>query len=347
MLIEHEIFITVGRFGRTWGYQDDWDLVSRGDIEAWEGASKLFSNCVFDFEELMVTINADLTPIVAEIKRARNYARMAKQGAKLDDADFETDRWDGVLGFKVLFDVKSEPREKHFNSVYAKHFIEKYLYDLFFVVNFSSPGGCDFLNLKIISELDGYEYGVELSSYNFEEGYGRFLSGKSLAPRCLPFEKVFIWYEKLNLGVRQLPESNLERGIFALLHACKSNADVSSIVWVFHALEAIYKTKVGSGFNDLIERMSFVLQLNGKEKKYLKGELRRMYDLRSAFVHGGYSIHHPMENEILDARVNDQRMSEIELFQAGFDLVALSLQRFILNDWVGFEVKEEFVGLLS
>lgn len=175
------------------------------------------------------------------------------------------------------------------------------------------------------------------------------LAGNSIfAPRILPLSSVVYWYKKLNMGIRQRAESGVEKAIFSVLHiCCGADADVVWVIWAFHALEAIYGTKVGEGFTNLVERISTLLELDAQGKGMLKKRLREMYDYRSSFVHGGYRVHHPMKNEIMDQSLNEDFTKLLEISQFGFNLVVLSLQALVEKGWYGLKIKEQMSGVLS
>ncbi len=79
----------------------------------------------------------------------------------------------------------------------------------------------------------------------------------------------------------------------------------------------------------------------------LKKRLREMYDYRSSFVHGGYRVHHPMKNEIMDQSLNEEFTKLLEISQFGFNLVVLSLQALVEKGWYGLKIKEQISGVLS
>lgn len=333
--MKYEVVIELGRIGRTWGYDLEWESICKADIEIWKAAERLFSKKSYFHENMEIGISVDIGLIT------KWYEGFYERG--LHKASGYLENWDGKLIFTVEF--LGGDNEKKKNHHYARHFVEKFVYDIFIVMNLSLPGSCEFLNLIFGDGSYSQKDRLLLSSYNFENGYLAFLNGNSIAPKVIPIEKTFSWYESLGLSVKQKSDSNLESAIFALLHICKSNMDVTSVVWMFHALEAIYKARVGENFTNLIHRMVFLFGFDDREEKFLKRELRKIYDLRSSFVHGGYKIYHPMENEQLDSRVSEYRYQEYEACEVGFNLVVLSLQRLIEMEWVGIEPREEILGV--
>jgi len=58
-----------------------------------------------------------------------------------------------------------------------------------------------------------------------------------------------------------------------------------------------------------------------------------MYDYRSSFVHGGLQVIHPMHNEQIDNRIDDQYSKIVELSLYGTRLLLASLQRYIEENW--------------
>jgi hypothetical protein len=55
----------------------------------------------------------------------------------------------------------------------------------------------------------------------------------------------------------------------------------------------------------MIYRIITLLELDEKQSKILRSKLRTLYDIRSAIVHGGFEVSHPMHNEVLDRRIDE------------------------------------------
>jgi hypothetical protein len=61
--------------------------------------------------------------------------------------------------------------------------------------------------------------------------------------------------------------------------------------------------------------------------------MRDLYDLRSAIVHGGYQITHPMHDAGLDKRVMDSFVRETRATDYGYALLISAVQKAIVKGW--------------
>ena len=341
--------VDLGRIGRSWGRDLGWQAISETDCQFWENAHQVLSSYEYQLNGSRYLIRAELHKIyewyIWADKCGRYYDR--PQDFSGEDTSFLNAEADLVLEVEVEYspdDVNNENR-----PVPLKRFAEQYIYDVFFMANIALPGSCEFLNARFInlyhSGENHHHEKMYLSSYNFELSHLDMTSGKKFAPKVLPLEDVVSWYKNLDLGVTQIGDSKAARAIFALLHVCKSEMDITSIIWMFHAFEAIYVTRMGESVTGMVSRMMILLDLPDSEKKQLTKLLRTLYDQRSAFVHGGYRVHHPLNSEQLDPRLSDSRLDTYDLCQIGFNLVVLSFQKLIEKDWFGMEVIEQVQGL--
>jgi hypothetical protein len=114
-----------------------------------------------------------------------------------------------------------------------------------------------------------------------------------------------------------------------------AKADISpmSIIWIFYALEALFDTKVGENFRALLSRAQILLNLETEELGIFRKKLRALYDLRSALVHGGMDVIHPMHNESLDDSVDESIVTLMNVTDFGFQIVLASIQQVIKNGW--------------
>lgn len=231
-----------------------------------------------------------------------------------------------------------------------KLFLENYVYEIFFTLNLSRPGVCDFFNLSLeglenthFEKLDHCKY-ERISNYNLQFAWEN--SYRCLFPTLkeIPIADVIDWYNKIDIGMKQKASKPIEKTLFSFYHICKSEGGLSSIVWVFHALESIYSTKVGEGFSNLINRMSEVLNLDKKQISILKKNLRKLYDMRSSLIHGGYEIYHPMQNDIADRTLLDQYSEIYDNLQFGISVLIASLQALIVRRWYRINVIEQLDG---
>lgn len=344
-MIREEIVIDLGRIGRTNDHDKSNEIFIK-EIELWRNLNERLNSKSYTHDGVSAEVCADWSPVIEELKkqhsREKEFKKLLEEKKEEAWEIYKTDHKYPEIKFLVSIQGKNKVSEYKW---YPKFFVEKYLYDIFFIANLSLPGSCEFLNVRFISEREKEDERYLLSSYNFEEALYNQLDGVRPSPICLPVSSVIDWYDDLDTGIKQKAESPIEKAIFSLLHICKSEINETSVVWIFHALEAIYGTRVGEGFSNLINRLSILLQLDSKEKAKTKKKLRSMYDYRSSIVHGGYQVHHPLRNEVIDKRLNEDLSRTYELFQDGFNLIVLSIQTMIKNGWYGIEVKESLIGV--
>lgn len=345
--VKEKFGLDLGRIGRSWGRDLGWQEINERDCQFWASAHQVLSSYEYNLNGDRYVVSADLHKIyewyVWSDKCGRYYE--CPQDFSGMDNSFLNAEFDLVLEIEVELSSNGEKGR----AVHLKRFAEQYLYDVFFMANISLPGSCEFLNARFInlyrSNEDSYHEKMYLSSYNFELSHLDFIKGKKFSPNTLPIEEVLSWYKSLDLGVTQIGDTKAARAIFALFHVCKSEMDVASIIWMFHAFEAIYVTRFGESVAGMVSRMMMLLDLPVTEQKLLTKTIRKLYDVRSSFVHGGYRVHHPLSSDQLDPRLNDLRMDTYDLCQIGFNLVVLSFQKLIEKKWFGIKVVEQVEGL--
>jgi hypothetical protein len=90
--------------------------------------------------------------------------------------------------------------------------------------------------------------------------------------------------------------------------------------------------------------MRWVSTSDDKQFAILKKRLRELYDLRSAFVHGGLEIGHPIHSEVIDNRLDVQYGPLLNANQFGFSLLLSSIQDTIGRHWVEPRFTETLSG---
>lgn len=338
------VAVRVGRSGRSYE-PEQWERVYKDDIEFWEKATEVIGTWSYTHNNMRVSIECDFSSL-AELHRL-NYRinHAARHDMELARELIESSM-DAIVEFFVKVTLEGEEDLSKYKW-YCSFFAEKYLYDVFFMMNVSRPGVCDFLNMRIDSGVSGFT-DMKISGSFFESSLLHETKKGTIAPITLPLLTVASWYRALNTGFSQKADSGVEKAVFSLLHICCGNdIDIAFVVWVFHALEAIYGTKIGESFTNLNERISTLLELDTHSKGSLKRNLRDMYDCRSSFVHGGYKVPHPMKNEVMDERLNSDYGKLLEILQFGFNLVTMSIQMLIANNWYGITVEEKIKGLAA
>lgn len=345
-----EVKLSIGRITRS-NECDNWRKIDSLDVSIWANAINLLSKRQYSHQGCQAVVTADWSPVYHHIsdhaeRNVEFHELLANKGDltawfKNNESNFSKD-------LTVICTVEFDGRNKLIEHPwYPEFFAERYIYDFFTVMNFSVPGSCDFLNIRVLSDRPlGQENRKELSSFNFEDGLSSSFMGATPKLDILQLKIVYEWYNKLNIGVKQKAETPIEKALFSLLHICKLDGEVTSVIWIFHALESLYSTRVGEGFTNLFNRISMLLELNKKEQSILKKNLRKLYDFRSSIVHGGYEVHHPERSEAIDSRINDDMSSFYKLNQYEFNIVVCSIQQLIKNNWHGIKLDESMSGVM-
>ncbi len=343
------ITFSLSRFTRT-NESPSWEHVDAADLAIWRKAVSLLRYRQYKHLGCEAEVTADwhnaLSHIEAHAEINKLYHKKLTRKEPLDDI------FSGILASEnknnvsIQVTITGENKFKEY-AWYPRFFAEKYIYDFFCIMNLSNPGSCDFLNLRVSSDEKSSDNRLLLSSYNFEEALYEALERQSPYAKEIDIEDVLSWYNGLGLGVKQIAESQIEKALFSVLHFCKLDGDLAAVVWIFHALESIYSTRVGEGFSNLVNRVSLLLKLDDREKKRMRTNLRKLYDHRSSIVHGGYKVHYPMNWTAVDPRIDEDMAKNYELLQFGFNLILASIQALITNGWYGVSVVEELSGLES
>lgn len=247
---------------------------------------------------------------------------------------FEYDEWEKLVrkpSFTILIEAQTA-EESHLDasSNLAKHILEIYLYDLYLTMNISFPGILDLSNVKYFCE--GFE---ETSSIDLDThflNYCRMDLEKMGLPvfQEIPFQLSDIWLGKLAIGVKQIAESRLEQALFSFLNFSSSHqlAPVE-IMWLVNCIETLYKTRIGENFTSSLNRITSFLQIKGENFTVFKKKLRDFYDFRSAFVHGGYSVPHPANNDLFDENYDQNSIDIQNRLLFGLGIVMCTFQRMV------------------
>jgi len=116
------------------------------------------------------------------------------------------------------------------------------------------------------------------------------------------------------------------------------------VIWLFYAFESLLQTKAGENFSSIVRRLCLLLKTNKQQSELLKKKMRTLYDIRSAIVHGGFEVTHPMHNELLDERVDDTFGKLLDATDYGHAILLASIQKTIENGWTFPRIEEMIEG---
>lgn len=311
-----------------------WEITDPAHISAWIAADKTTSRANFETEDgLEYIVDVDLSPVINRLKA--NYEIMSRIYKNENIQDKAQDAQSlSIENILVTFQITHPDRRSGVESI-----IDYYLNDLFLIMNISAPASFSLYRTMIASEAR-FDHSLDLSNYNFDISWLSSFEGKWPTVNFIDFDKTFVWFFKVRGKFSLVPKNKMERVLFSVLHICRGELSPATIVWIFNALETLYDTKPGENFRILIERISLLLSASKDEKANLKKSMRKLYDIRSAFVHGGLDIIHPLHDEAIDKNVDDAYYRLLEAAEFGFQVLLASLQEIIVRGWVAPKFNE-------
>jgi hypothetical protein len=168
----------------------------------------------------------------------------------------------------------------------APAYVELFFHDVFLLLNLASPGS--FSGTVSISGPGLRVRELVFHPYVFASSSGR----------PLPLQSVIAWYDALQLGTRQIANSDEAKALFQLLRLGRAEEDEEqSIVHLAKAVEALH-LPAGA----------------------------RLFALRDDLARGRTPIFHPMHDDALDPRVEDATREWIEIADEAAALVIRTLQ---------------------
>jgi hypothetical protein len=225
------------------------------------------------------------------------------------------------------------------------HHLEQFLYEAFLTMNLAAPGSADFRSPRTAATTKEM-VNLDLSSHLLEHAWVQSLRNGWPKIKPVPLSRTKAWLNSFQIGLRQRADSRMERALFALLHLSRRQVDdPATLIWLAHALEALYGTPKSAIVESLRRRICEVLQVPAERQKAVRKSISRFYDARSAFVHGNFPITHPHENEVLDKAIDQYRAEIIELIDFTSAIVIATIQLHIIKGWKEILFQEKWAGL--
>jgi Apea-like HEPN len=315
---------------------DGWATVEPKFIETWRSAVSLLREREITIGQETYTVSIDLT---AALRRHERY--------------FATMKYIHKGGGKLLVEriVKVKfPRRRSENPIkvttrskkpQSLSVAESAVHDTFLMLNISAPGCCDFYRASLIGEK--IEPNVSLSNNHFESALLVNLRDGWPDLHYLKLDSVLTWFNKVRPSGSQLPTNPMERVLFALLHLSKLDMSPMEVVWLFYAFESLLQTKTGENLSSVVKRLCLLLEADVTQSALVKRKMRDLYNIRSAIVHGGFEITHPMHDEGLDKRVQDSFVRMVNATEYGHAFLLSAIQKTIVNGWK-FPKFDETIG---
>ncbi|MGY3076693.1 hypothetical protein ACVWZZ_003064 [Bradyrhizobium sp. LM6.10] len=322
----------IGSYGRS-TTDEAWEKLDPEHIGVWRSVLSLLSARTTKLQNCTIILETDWKAILHKQEKHYDVMKRLQQGAT-GEAElrsilegFPERSTEIEIAAKILGDNVSEEAAKNL----ATNAIESYLYDFFAILNVSAPGCCDFYRGQLVG--GSFERDIPLSGFYFDIAVLGTLEKDRQAIRALPLVQTVRWYDSVRSGIRQIPQNPMERALFALLHISKLDTDPMIVIWLFYAFESLFQTKAGENFSSLVQRIILLFNLGDAQAKTVRREFRELYNTRSAIVHGGFEIAHPMHNEVLDKAIDDHHLRISEPAEFGLALLLAAIQETIVRGW--------------
>lgn len=339
---QHEFSITVRNPGRQ--QEEEWETIEPREIAFWKAATRKLGTRTYRHNGCIAEVHLDWSPLTRRM--IRNYdLNLPLRTGKTPHADWYA-KMSRPLRLKAKCTISGS---NNLNTYpwYPEFFIDYFLYEVFMIANLALPGSAEFLNFELQSSNATPSERLGLSAFYFSEWMLQSLEGKSPKAIALDLDQTIDWFEKVNPHVTQKAENSTQKALYATYQLCRSDGQIDFVLWLFNALEALLSTKVGENFSGIVRRANALLDLNEKQRSHLQKTMRRLYDLRSAFIHGGYEAPHPLQREPIDPRLNDDYSKMLALSMEGFAILGALLQALIAKKIPIVAFEEQVVAARS
>jgi Apea-like HEPN len=306
---------------------DAWQTIEPAHIDIWRSAITLLGKRIVVCGETSYTVAIDWTPSLKRYERHHSAMKYIENNIemKLDERLMKAKFPRLPSRNTVSVTVSGKDSQGSMNV------IESSIHDIFLMMSIAAPGCCDFYRAYLVGGRRPVH--ISLSNVHFDAALQFCLDNGWPTPRVLDLEKVMSWFETIRQGASQVPQNPMEKVLFALLHISKIDTSPLIAIWLFYAFESLLQTRVGENFSTIVRRLCLLLETNREQSELLRKRIRTLYDIRSAIVHGGFEVAHPMHNEVLDKRVE---VSFDKLFGAtnfGYAVLLASIQIMIERSW--------------
>jgi len=325
---------------------DGWEEFRAADVAVWKSACTHLASKTYQNDQWDVTVSIDWRPAV---RRLQHNHKITARGfeALRSSKTYEVSIWKKYRHSDVSIPCKvsarstgKEVQSRFQPSSYAANFV----YDVFLALNLAEPGSCDFFKARIASKSPTSPLEIDLANYWFDLSFLNGRKNKWPAPTKLPLHVICDWSRHVRVGLSQIPNNQMEKVLFALWHLSVSKASPNDVIWIFYGLETLFDTKAGENFRTLHQRIAALLSATKEEEKVLKKNLRNLYDLRSAFVHGGLEVIHPLHDESCDSRVDEKYWRVENACEFGFSVLLRSLQEVISRNLYALRYEERIIS---
>jgi len=307
--------------------EEEWQVIEPLFVQYWRTASPVLRANSYEHDGCSIAIDVDWTPLARRILRDNKIMAPVRLGHNNDGTWYA--KINRPLKLKARCVIEGSNRLAKYDW-YPRFFVEYFLFEVFAISNLSCPGAANFYRLTVRGDRSAVAPNqFELSSIYFDDWMVESIGGFTPTAKQLDPRLVAEWLRKVSPRVSQKGSTSTERALFSLHHLCRGDGGIDSVIWVFNALESLLSTRIGENFAALVRRIGLVLELDAKQTANLKRRMRELYDLRSAFVHGGYDVTHPLHSESIDPSLNYHYWRSLEGAKFGFFILGALFQRMI------------------
>lgn len=246
-----------------------------------------------DLESVTRVADAMLWRDAAEMLRERTY--LTEDGivrVSIDRDLFIARTWDDG---PIPLDVQVDDERAQGDARDAASFVALFFHDVFLMLNLAVPGSFG----GVIMLPDESE--IVLTARMFE--YAWVTASRNDGPRIevLLLSGVIAWYDALRLGTQQVATTGVAKALFLLLHLARGEENESMSVLVLgQALDALLETR--------------------------PAELAQFFELRDAIANGVAPVLHPMADDALDSRVDDESLAIVNAADHAAAVLVSALQ---------------------
>ncbi len=316
----------------TSGFAIPYEPMGRAGVDAWQTAYDLMSHQRYPSPKGSIEISADWHAVRDKFKKTVSFELLSpKEKTKYLRNLLKNDKDVLQVNFDVTVTENSEKVDDA-SKMDALYYLDVFLHEFFLAMNLASPGCCDFYSAVVLRNAMS-PYPINLHAGFLENAWHNAVKNNWSFINAIPLSKVLSWLHALNIGSRQVAKTRTERALFALLQLCKySSYNPNALIWIAHALEALYDSPQALITRSLQDRVCRVLAIPVERQKVIRKSLRNFYDARSSFVHGTMEITHPLENEYLDSSTDKCIAELVDVIHFGTYILIATLQWHIVNE---------------
>ena len=296
---------------------DDSLETARRDVSSWAEANTQFKDWLLESEAGRARLNANLQGLLLHSQANLQVTEKLKNSEMTPAEISQWIRNDRVSWNLEFTDIQGD--------AWLNSLSELFLYDLFIIMNVANPGSFDLYNGQIDFDKPN-TIDLDLSSSIWENA--QFEKWPKL--QVLNVSDVADWYCTVRPISGQIPQNATERAIFSMMYMSRGNNTPDLVIWIFYALEGLLAAKVGENRRVVLERIGLLLEFDKTDQSKLKRLFQKLYDMRSALIHGGAKINHPMANENLNRDASDRSGTDYQQIELGFSVILACLQKMVI-----------------